>query len=86
MLTELIIGYSIVSYCSGIPRAESGPLWPGGPELDLQIPVYFTLNSMCGALQEGALHTMLPSGAMDLILVHFKCLQISKCGCGHMPL
>jgi hypothetical protein len=41
-----------------IPRAASGPLWPGGPHLEIRIPAFLTLNVMAGALQEGAIHTM----------------------------
>ena len=46
-----------------IPRAESGPLWPGGPCLAMRIPAFFTLNSLAGALQEGAVHTLAPLGS-----------------------
>ena len=41
------------------PGASNGPIWEGGPVLEMKIPVLVTPASMAGALQEGAIHTML---------------------------
>ena len=30
----------------------AGPLWPGGPHVDIRIPAFWTVNVMGGALQE----------------------------------
>ena len=42
-----------------MPRVENGPIFPGGPSLTVGIPAMFTLYAYSGALQEGALHTMM---------------------------
>ena len=43
-----------------VPRVESGPLYAGGPELEVTIPCFLTLSHHCGVLQEGAIHSMFP--------------------------
>jgi len=37
---------------------HTGPLWPNGPAVKLEIPAFFTMNRMAGVLQEGAIHTI----------------------------
>jgi hypothetical protein len=42
-----------------MPRLENGPIYPNGPWLTVNIPCFLTLYAYSGALQEGALHTMM---------------------------
>ena len=41
-----------------VPRLSDGPIYPGGPHLEVKIPCFLTLNYMSGVLQENALHTL----------------------------
>jgi len=43
-----------------VPRVESAQIYPGGPILEASIPCFLALNKRTGALQQGALHTMMP--------------------------
>jgi len=42
-----------------MPRLENGAIYPNGPSLTVNIPCFLTLYAYSGALQEGALHTMM---------------------------
>ena len=56
----VVVDYDPDGRFSVVPRAELGPLYPNGPDLrKLSIPGFLTLYSMAGALQDGAVTTMM---------------------------
>jgi hypothetical protein len=44
---------------SNIPITRNGPIWPGGPVLEMKTPAMMCPFPVAGALQEGAVHQML---------------------------
>ena len=57
----VFVDFENTSKFTTVPRVENGPIFLGGPHLQVRIPCFLMLNSEAGALQEGALHTMMLS-------------------------
>jgi hypothetical protein len=66
-----------------MPRLENGPIYPNGPSLTVGIPAFLTLYCYSGALQEGALHTMMvaPPNWYPLVLCPPRCMLASLYAC-----
>ena len=56
----LFVDYDPACIFTTVPRVETGPIYPHGPNVSVSIPAFLALEKATGTLQEGALHTLTP--------------------------